>query len=325
MIRNRLLRVICCFVGVLIIFVIAGLLSKGFGVGFTVHYTQKITPQHSGLNHGQLQAIPKRNLLATLQPGRNQTNPIDGAELIWIPAGNFHMGTSRADLKALQRLDPSLSSETFKAEQPQHTVYLDGYWITKNLITNAQFEAFCKSCRYELPNHERSMDAIERKPDMPACYVSWDDAQAYAKWAGGRLPTEAEWEKAARGSDGRLFPWGNTWDPKNCCNSQLYPREHPTPVGSYRDGASPYGVLDMAGNVCEWCEDWFSEDYYQCATSWKNPHGPRTGTQRITRGGSFGFDSPWLLCTSFKEGISPTDLLSGIGFRYVIMGTSSGK
>ena len=118
--------------------------------------------------------------------------------------------------------------------------------------------------------------------------VSWNDAKAYAKWAGVTLPTEAQWEKAARGTDGRVYPWGNDWDAAKCNNS--VGANHPgktSPVGSFPAGASPYGCLDMAGNVWQWCADWYGADYYTTSPA-KNPTGPATGTVRVLRGGSWG-------------------------------------
>jgi formylglycine-generating enzyme required for sulfatase activity len=123
--------------------------------------------------------------------------------------------------------------------------------------------------------------------------VSWDGAAAYAQWAGASLPTEAQWEKAARGTDGRVYPWGNAWDASKaqCSKEKWGDAKTPAAVGSFLTGASPFGCLDMAGNVWEWCADWYDAGYYKTASA-KNPTGPATGTSRVLRGGSWSGDTP---------------------------------
>ena len=189
--------------------------------------------------------------------------------MVLIPAGEFLMGSK-----------DGVGNED---EHPQHTVNLDSYYIYKNDVMVAQYRAFCTATKRDMP----------REPDWgwldnhPMVNVTWDDANAYAKWAGAALPTEAQWEKAARGTDGRIFPWGNDWDATKCSNSVGANNPGKTsPVGSYPAGASPYGCLDMAGNVLQWCADWYGEDYYKKSPA-KNPTGPDSGTDRVLRGGSW--------------------------------------
>ena len=156
-----------------------------------------------------------------------------------IPAGVFTMG-----------------SDKYVDEKPIHDVYLDAYYISEFPVTVAQYRLFCVASQRNMPDAP-SWGWIDEHPMVS---VTWDDATAFCEWAGVRLPTEAEWEKAARGTDGRAYPWGNDWDKSKCSN--FTNSKSTQPVGSYPDGASPYGVLDMAGNVWEWCSDWYSADYY---------------------------------------------------------------
>ena len=196
-------------------------------------------------------------------------NPKDGAEMVWVPAGEFLMG--------------STDDEGVRDERPQRKVYLDGYWMYKTEVTVAQYRKFCEATNREMP------EAPEWgwKEDHPVVNVSWHDAVDYAKWAGASLPTEAQWEKAARGTDGRVFPWGNEWDAGACANSVSWSLKGTKPVGSCPAGASPYGCVDMAGNAWEWCADWYDEAYYGNEAPSRNPPGPASGGYRVLRGGSW--------------------------------------
>jgi formylglycine-generating enzyme required for sulfatase activity len=193
--------------------------------------------------------------------GDTWTNSLDGAVMLYIPAGEFTMGGNAYD-----------------DEKPQRKVHLDGYWIYKHEVTVAQYRKFSQATGRDMPQ------APDRgwKDNYAIVNVSWEDARAYADWAGVALPTEAQWEKAARGTDGREYPWGNEWDASKCANSLSSTK----PVGSYAGDLSPYGLHDMAGNVWEWCADWYDSSYYADASK-DNPTGPANGTARVLRGGSW--------------------------------------
>jgi formylglycine-generating enzyme required for sulfatase activity len=190
-----------------------------------------------------------------------------------IPAGEFLMGSP----------DNVGSSD----EHPQHTVYLDAFWIMQTEVTNAQYAKCVAAGACSAPDNNRWQDAAYA--DHPVIYVDWNQASAYARWAGGRLPTEAEWEKAARGTDGRTYPWGNEAPAASLANCCEFVNDT-TPVGSYPAGASPYGALDMAGNVWEWTADWYDGSYYSQSPV-QTPTGPANGNSRVVRGGAYHNDA----------------------------------
>jgi serine/threonine-protein kinase len=223
-------------------------------------------------------------------------NKKDGSEMILIPAGEFLMGAGDNDQEALD------------GEKPQHKVCLDAYYIGKYPVTIAQYRVFCSKTGRKMPREPwwGSND------DHPVVNVDWGDAVAYCRWVGGRLPTEAEWEKAARGIDGRTYPWGEDVPDSYYANYGVMV-DATTPVGSYPKGASPYGVLDMAGNVWEWCSDWYGEDYYRGSPEY-NPKGSTNGSYHVFRGGSWNAKA-LVLRASFRC-LYTSDFDSGnLGFR----------
>jgi len=229
--------------------------------------------------------------LPTVVPGRERIWEKDGSIMVHVLAGEFLMGSKG---------DPDADND----EYPQHTVYVSDFWIDKTEVTNAQYRkcveaGTCRApttCDWGEPTYSGSS-----KADHPVVCVSWHDAKTYCEWAGKRLPTEAEWEKAARGTDARRYPWGNTFDGSkvNFCDVNCeFDRtdssaddgyQRTAPVGSYPQGVSPYGVLDMVGNVWEWCQDWYDSDYYASSPQ-RDPQGPSSGSYRVIRGGSWSND-----------------------------------
>jgi formylglycine-generating enzyme required for sulfatase activity len=202
-------------------------------------------------------------------------------EMILIPAGEFIMGTDN-------RLPD---------EGPQHRVTLPAFYIDKYEVTNLQYKKFNDETRGRSPRHWRNRTFPEGKADHPVVYVTWEDANAYCQWAGKRLPSDEEWEKAARGTDGRDFPWGDTFDTAKA-NSPVRWQEigafgDTTPVGAFEAGVSPYGVYDMSGNVWEWTASWYKA--YPGNTTPSESYGERYKT---LKGGS------WFDCSFYKCGIS---------------------
>ncbi len=222
-----------------------------------------------------------------LSPGSGSTSVSekDGMTQVYVPAGEFLMGSGASD--------PAASAN----EKPQHAVYLDAFWIDRTEVTNAMYRQCVQAGKCPEPFHTSSYarDNYYGNPDFdnfPVVYVSWYNAQSYCAWAGRRLPSEAEWEKAARGSDAFLYPWGNTLPDASLANFGRLVIDT-TAVGSYPAGASPYGALDMSGNVWEWVNDYYSETYYSVSPQ-RNPTGPAEGQLHVTRGGGWDY-SPELV------------------------------
>jgi formylglycine-generating enzyme required for sulfatase activity len=229
-----------------------------------------------------------------------------GTELV------LHVGTTDTRQMAMLFVPPG------EFIMGSNTVYLDSFWIDKTEVTNVMYSRCvqageCSPPRSDVSHTRESYYGNPEFDSYPVIYVSWLDAQNYCSWIGGRLPTEAEWEKAARGTDGRQFPWGDQ-DPSGVIGLLNYQAQDTTTVGSYPDGASPYGALDMAGNVSEWVADWLSLDYYNSPPQ-SNPLGPDSGEYRVWRGGSWANTSTDLLHTYGRTGNFPTDSSGGIGFR----------
>jgi formylglycine-generating enzyme required for sulfatase activity len=213
-------------------------------------------------------------------PDRAITCPGDGAQMALIPAGSFMMG-----------------SDDRPAEQPIHQVSLDAFYMDVHEVTNAQFRAFVDANPRWAPGaadptmveddylaHWTGDSYPEGEGDRPVTFVSWYAATAYADWAGKRLPTEAEWENAARGPEGNRFAWGDAWDPTQANVARQF--DHAIEVCSYEPNA--YGLCDMTGNVMEWIADRYDETYYAQSPE-RNPQGPDEGESRVLRGGSWNY------------------------------------
>ena len=228
------------------------------------------------------------------------TNTVDGARYVFVPAGPFAMGLDEGGFD----------------EKPQHEVVLDAFWIMQTEVTNEQYESCVAADVCSPPFHpDWGSDEFWALYDLhPVTQVTWEQAVAYAEWAGGRLPTEAEWEKAARGTDGRRYPWGDATPNAQRLNFNDAIGDT-QPVGSYPAGASPYGALDMAGNVWEWVADWYGESYYAVSPR-ENPTGPAEGERRVLRGGAYN-SILYNVGACFREGAVITDRGDTYGFRVV--------
>ncbi len=254
-------------------------------------------------------------------PSRFVVNPIDGAEMVWVPAGRFTMGSSKEQIDALWKQtgwDDAWKKLT-SDEHPHDVEITEGFWLYRHEVTNGQYGKFLDATGHKA--HDWWND-FKGSTLLPVNLVTWADAEAYAKWASGALPTEAQWEYAARGPWERVFPWGMQWDRTKCVCAEFWADralnstdvweswyestgadkgeggkwtvtiqlilKHLKPVGTLPAGASWCGAQDMAGNVYEWCRDWYGSDYYKNCPR-QNPGGPASGEKRVVRGGAWDF------------------------------------
>jgi formylglycine-generating enzyme required for sulfatase activity len=288
-----------------------------------------------------------------ITPIDTRVRSVDGMTMVYVPVGEFEMGSMGIQwLWNGSLMNGDLDLQLYTDEEPKHTVFLDAFWIDQTEVTVEMFRKFVEATGYETTAEREGWGAPwtdgpmeEEWPhvagtdwlhpqgpeslahdDHPVVQVTWEDAAAYCEWAGGQLPTEAQWEMAARGTDGRLWPWGDTYDgnrgsycdascPVKRWNHDSYDDGYAltSPVGSFPSGASPYGVLDMAGNVWEWVADWYGENYYG-DSPYENPTGPRFGVERTQRGGAWIDNESWVR-TTVRHATPPWVRCNDLGFR----------
>ncbi len=230
---------------------------------------------------------------------KSEVKPEVKHDMIKIPAGEFTMGTSEEEIEALCKKH-RVARGWFSTEAPRRKVHLEAYKIDKYPVTNSQYEQFVTASGHHSPPHWRGRKCPDEIRNHPVVTVRHNDALAYAEWAGKRLPTEEEWEKAARGPDGLIYPWGNEWDPKRC-NFNPEPEKHfgrgTSPVDAYPDGVSPFGVWDMVGNVME-----------LTATRW--------GNSAVIKGGAWMLTQPHNMRCAMRSYTRPIqNSTSYLGFR----------
>jgi eukaryotic-like serine/threonine-protein kinase len=276
-------------IGVLVVFILIGMFLK---------------------NHLRRALLASGARRVRVQGDRMWVKLADGVEmeLVRVRAGEFPMGS-----------DPKRDSLAYGDEQPQRRVHLDEYWMGRYPVTNAQYQAFVAATGKRVPSHWSKGNIPKEKETHPVVNVNWDDAAAFCEWASGaagvqiRLPTEAEWEKAARGTDGRIYPWGDGKPDKKRCNFSENVKDT-TSVGQYSpEGDSPYGCADMTGNVWEWVADWYGENYYTNAPR-ANPAGPAAGEYRVLRGGSW-VNYEGFVRSADRDWYFPGNRNNYIGFR----------
>lgn len=247
-------------------------------------------------------------------------------QMVRIPAGKFLMGSTKEQIA--QVIKDDVDEDWGQYEQPQHTVELSEYSIGKYPISNREYQAFVRDAKYNPPRGWDGDQFPAERGSHPVVDVSWIDANEYCKWLSEktkknyRLPTEAEWEKAARSEDGRVYPWGNEFDTDKA-NTNEAKIGDTSDVGKFSpQGDSPYGCADMAGNVWEWCNDWFKEDEYKQRKESvkKDPPGPKNGQYHVGRGGSWYSESQYARCT-YRSGYGGSSF--SCGFRIVLSSTPS--
>jgi formylglycine-generating enzyme required for sulfatase activity len=225
--------------------------------------------------------------------------------MVTIPAGEFTMGRTRETSDDKTNMRPMI----LRDDRPAHKVFLNAFSIDTHEVTHAQYEAFLKATGHRAPYHWLGGKLPEGKGQFPIYNVDWEDANAYCQWAGKRLPTEAEWEKAARGGlEAQDYPHG---DKITLAEARYNLSDGPGPVGKFKPNA--FGVFDMAGNVSEWVNDWFERTYYETSPP-KNPAGPETGKYKMVRGGAWS-DGPRRVTVFFRNWVRPNQTTPNIGFR----------
>lgn len=261
-----------------------------------------------GSRPATIPAVPLVTSLAEPPDSGDAVTDGQSVKMVFVPEGEFSMGSETGDAD----------------ERPVHPVYLDAFYIDMYEVTNAHYRTCVQAgaCLPPVKNGSSTRSHYYDNPEFdnfPVMHISWEMAQSFCAWRGVGLPSEAQWEKAARGTDGRTYPWGEGID----CQRANYYRQQgtefvacagdTTQVGSYESGQSPYGAYDLTGNVWEWVADWYGSSYYKESPA-SNPPGPVSGSARVVRGGSWQF-SDFSVRTTRRYWFNPANALENVGFR----------
>ncbi len=249
-------------------------------------------------------------MLALLLPlaAEEQPPPPPAPGMVLIPAGEFMMGRAKETRDDKSGMRPLI----LRDDRPYHAVEIDAFWMDATEVTHADYAKFVEATGRTPPHHWVRGEMPETRAQQPIYNVDWHDAVAYCEWSGKRLPTEAEWEKAARGGlEGMEYPWGD--EGPNSERARFNTPQGPGLVGKLK--SNDYGLHDMAGGVSEWCHDWFDRTYYEISPA-RNPRGPEEGLYRIIRGGAWS-DAPKRLTVHFRNWVRPDQKTPNIGFRCV--------
>jgi formylglycine-generating enzyme required for sulfatase activity len=267
-------------------------------------------------------SIAYRLFLTAVIIGANAVAGLDGCSkkqetpqgMVFIPAGEFIMGTDKVDTEGAGA-EFGTVKPFYLDEHPRHKVHLGAYSMDLYEVTNIQYKEFVEATGSRPPQHWEGGTILKGREEYPVTYVNWYDADRYCRWKSKRLPTEAEWEKAARGTDGRDYPWGDDFDPTKANTGDTGIGDL-SPVGDFEAGKSPYGVYDMSGNVWEWTADWYKP--YSGSDYMSQDYGEK---YKILRGSSWGgtghYAIPYFYRTSYRFYISPEGGYPDAGFRCV--------
>ncbi len=282
--------------------------------------------------------------IVSIGSAKLENDKIRYPDMVYIPAGYVEMGSGDKEIERAMEMfqkaeDTKPVRNWFDDEVPKHKVWIDAFYLDKYEVTNQEYMKFVRAGGYtkkifwtkkgwKWVRHKKikAPDCFDdnrfNQPDHPVVCINGYEASAYAKWAGKRLSTEAEWERAARGDNGRMFPWGDDISTQEGYRANYHPggenqekdgHRFTAPAAAFPNGASPFGVYQMAGNVWEWCEDWYGENYYKESPK-KNPAGPRIGAERIVRGGAW-LNSIISIRIPYRSYANPKLRYSHIGIR----------